>query len=124
MKNNILKTILLLNLAMLALVSCNTRIPTVKNAQYSTFSTNEEKGYIVDFEVSHDSIPPSAVVINRIQQNIGPGSKTDKKYKIRVLTQSQKVFGFKANVTDRPNGIFFKTDTAEVFKPVEFKLKK
>ena len=124
MKNNILKSILLLNLAMLALISCTTQIPGVKNAEYTTFSSNDEKGYLVDFEVSHDSIPPTALVINRIQQNISPESKTDRKYQVRVLTQSRKVFGFKANVTDRPNGIFFKTDTADVFKPVDFKLKK
>ena len=91
---------------------------------YHSYDISGEKGYDVTFELSHDSIPATSLVINRIQQHISPENKTRLQYKVKVITQSRKILGFKPKVTDLENGIFFKTDTAEIFKPVNFKLQK
>lgn len=108
----------------LLLSSCKTNnFPKIVNPTYESYSSGDEKGYYVDFEVTHDTIPASAVVINRIKQNIGEDSKNGLKYHVNVIAQSRKIFGFKPQVVESPNGVFFKTDTAEVFKEVDFKLK-
>lgn len=109
---------------MLLLASCKTNnLPKVVNPTYESYSSGDEKGYYVDFEVSHDTIPASAVIINNIKQNIGEDSKNGLKYNVNVIAQSRKLFGFKPAVVESPNGVFFKTDTADVFKEVDFKLK-
>lgn len=124
MKINILSKSILLVAAALFTLSCTANLlPKVHQPAYQTYDNSGERGYKVSFSLSHDSIPPTAVVINRIQQNISEENKVGLTYHINVLTQSRKIFGFKPNVTERENGIFFKTDTAEVFKPVNFRLK-
>ena len=125
MRINIITPAFLLGAAALFLQSCTANaLPKVKNASYQSYNISGEKGYYATFELSEDSFPATAVVINRIQQNISASHKTGLKYNVNVISQSRKIFGFKPKVTDRENGIFFKTDTAEVFKPVNFKLQK
>ncbi len=105
-------------------VSCITKaLPTVQNPTYKTYNYGSEKGYIAEFEVSESSAKPVAVVINRIKQNITPDSKTGNQYKVNVVAQSTKTFGFKPIITDLDNGIFFKTDSTEQFKKVNFQTK-
>lgn len=123
MKINILSPAILLGVSALISVSCTANaLPKVKNPSYQAYDLAGEKGYHVAFELSHDSISPSAVVINRIQQTVSRENKAGLKYKVNVISQSRKILGFKPKITDRENGIFFKTDTAEVFKAVDFKL--
>lgn len=122
-----LKTIkiILFSLILISIsISCKTKqLPKVLNPEYESYSFDNEKGYKVKFELSHDSILASAVVINRIKQNISEDSKTGLKYDVNVIAQSRKIFGFKPHIIESPDGIFFKTDTADVFKQVDFKLK-
>lgn len=125
MKINIITPAILLGVSALISVSCTANaLPKVKNPVYESYDISGEKGYHVSFELSNDSIPATSVVINRIQQTISSENKTDLKYKVNVITQSRKILGFKPKITDLENGIFFKTDTAEIFKPVNFKLQK
>lgn len=122
MNINILTPLMLLGAGALISMSCTANLlPKVSNPTYQAYDLSGERGYYVNFELSHDSIPASSVVINRIQQQISPESKDGLKYKVNVITQSRKILGFKPKVTERENGIFFRTDTADVFKPVEFK---
>ena len=105
-------------------ISCQSNVlPKVKNATYSSYSNADQKGYWVEFELSHDSIAPKSVVLNNILQEITPENKTDKKFKVNVIAQSTAIFGFKPKFVEKENGIYFVTDTADVFKAVDFKLK-
>ena len=105
-------------------ISCQSNVlPRVKNATYSSYSNADQKGYWVEFELSHDSIAPKSVVLNNILQEITPENKTDKKFKVNVISQSTAIFGFKPKLVEKENGIYFVTDTADVFRAVDFKLK-
>ena len=105
-------------------ISCQSNVlPKVKNATYSSYSNADQKGYWVEFELSHDSIAPKSVVLNNILQEITPENKNDKKFKVNVIAQSTAIFGFKPKFVEKENGIYFVTDTADIFKAVDFKLK-
>ena len=105
-------------------ISCQSNVlPRVKNATYSSYSNADQKGYWVEFELSHDSIAPKSVVLNNILQEITPENKTDKKFKVNVIAQSTAIFGFKPKLIEKENGIYFVTDTADIFRAVDFKLK-
>ena len=105
-------------------ISCQSNVlPRVKNATYSSYSNADQKGYWVEFELSHDSIAPKSVVLNNILQEITPENKNDKKFKVNVIAQSTAIFGFKPKLVEKENGIYFVTDTADIFKAVDFKLK-
>ena len=124
MKISIIKSFLAAILVSIAVTSCQSNVlPRVKNATYSSYSNADQKGYWVEFELSHDSIAPKSVVLNNILQEITPENKTDKKFKVNVIAQSTVIFGFKPKLVEKENGIYFVTDTADVFRAVDFKLK-
>lgn len=105
-------------------LSCITKaLPTVKKPTYKTYNYGSEKGYIAEFQVSESKAKPIAIVINRVKQTITPDSKTGNQYKINIIAQSNKIFGFKPQIIDSENGIFFKTDSTEQFKKVNFQSK-
>ena len=124
MKISIIKSFLAAILVSIAVISCQSNVlPKVKNATYSSYSNADQKGYWVEFELSHDSIAPKSVVLNNILQEITPENKTDKKFKVNVIAQSTAIFGFKPKLVEKENGIYFVTDTADVFRAIDFKLK-
>lgn len=124
MKISIIKSFLGAIFVSIAVTSCQSNVlPKVKNATYSSYSNADQKGYWVEFELSHDSILPKSVVLNNILQEITPENKTDKKFKVNVIAQSTAIFGFKPKLVEKENGIYFVTDTADVFRAVDFKLK-
>lgn len=124
MKISIIKSFLGAIFVSIAVTSCQSNVlPRVKNATYSSYSNADQKGYWVEFELSHDSIAPKSVVLNNILQEITPENKTDKKFKVNVIAQSTAIFGFKPKLIEKENGIYFVTDTADVFRAVDFKLK-
>jgi hypothetical protein len=124
MKISIIKSFLGAIFVSIAVTSCQSNVlPKVKNATYSSYSNADQKGYWVEFELRHDSIAPKSVVLNNILQEITPENKTDKKFKVNVIAQSTAIFGFKPKLVEKENGIYFVTDTADVFRAVDFKLK-
>lgn len=124
MKISIIKSFLGAIFVSIAVTSCQSNVlPKVKNATYSSYSNANQKGYWVEFELSHDSILPKSVVLNNILQEITPENKTDKKFKVNVIAQSTAIFGFKPKLVEKENGIYFVTDTADVFRAIDFKLK-
>lgn len=124
MKISIIKSFLGAIFVSIAVTSCQSNVlPKVKNATYSSYSNADQKGYWVEFELSHDSIAPKSVVLNNILQEITPENKTDKKFKVNVIAQSTAIFRFKPKLVEKENGIYFVTDTADIFKAVDFKLK-
>ena len=124
MKISIIKSFWGVIFVSIVVTSCQSNVlPKVKNATYSSYSNADQKGYWVEFELSHDSIAPKSVVLNNILQEITPENKTDKKFKVNVIAQSTAIFGFKPKLVEKENGIYFVTDTADVFRAVDFKLK-
>ena len=124
MKISIIKSFLGAIFVSIAVTSCQSNVlPKVKNATYSSYSNADQKGYWVEFELRHDSIAPKSVVLNNILQEITPENKTDKKFKVNVIAQSTAIFGFKPKLIEKENGIYFVTDTADVFRAIDFKLK-
>mgnify|MGYP006341429671 FL=1 len=124
MKISIIKSFWGVIFVSIVVTSCQSNVlPKVKNATYSSYSNADQKGYWVEFELSHDSIAPKSVVLNNILQEITPENKTDKKFKVNVIAQSTAIFGFKPKLIEKENGIYFVTDTADVFRAIDFKLK-
>lgn len=124
MKFKTIVTTLFVFIIFLFTLSCKSKnLPKVSNPEYQSYSFDGERGYKVKFELNHDSIPASAVVINKIKQNISEDSKSGLKYDVNVIAQSTRIFGFKPQIIESPDGIFFKTDTVDVFKEVDFMLK-
>lgn len=124
MKNKILQPIFYVCITAFFIFGCNTiTLPKVKNATYQSYDNSGQKGYHVTFHVDKDAIPVTAVIINKLKQPIFPENKMGLVYKVDVIAQSRKLFGFKPIIVERENGIYFKTDTTKVFKKIDFKLK-
>lgn len=117
------KSAIFLILISVMAISCGSvNAPKVTNATYDSFQTNQEKGYLVHFTVSHDKMWPKSIILNRIQQEVDPSSKDGLNYSVRVLAESRVLMGFRPHTTEQSNGILFKNDTTEVFKEVDFQL--
>lgn len=119
------KLFVILFFAVLSLfcIACKSNLlPSITEPTYSMYSFGDERGYKVQFSFPESSATPSAVVINKIKQPITPDSKNGNTYNLNVISQSRRIFGFKPEIVDRENGIFFNTKDGEKFKPVKFKL--
>lgn len=104
-------------------VACKSNLlPNVSQPTYSMYSFGDERGYKVQFSLPENAEKPTAVVINKIKQPITEDTRHGNTYKLNVISQSRRIFGFKPEIVDRENGIFFKTENGEAFKPVKFKL--
>lgn len=100
---------------------CFQKTPDVLHPVYSMYNISGEKGYLVKFELSHEA-QPTAVIINKIKQNIPPKNKNGLKYSINVISETRKIENYKIEGTRQDNGIIFQIKNKEIFKPVEFKL--
>lgn len=124
MKINDIKVLFLLIFIGLIITSCKTNsLPKVLHPEYESYHFSEQKGYIVEFDLSHDSIKPKSVIINNIIQDINPESKINLHYKINVIAQTTNILNYKVKLMNSENGIVFKTDSTDIFKAVNFKLK-
>lgn len=104
-------------------IACKTSdIPEVKNPTYQSFNEGNEKGYLVDFELSNENALPSAVVINRLEHQVLPSDKKGLVYHLRILAESRTLLGFRPKTVEKPNGILFQKDSTEIFKEVPFQL--
>ena len=121
--NNITNGALIVFVALIS-ASCKTNtLPRVSSPTYQPYSFGDEKGYNVEFELNKGNAKPTAVVINRIKQNINTDANKQNHYKIKVIVETRRIFGHKVQVVDKLNGIYFKTDSSEVFKEVDFRIK-
>ncbi|MDO5615573.1 MAG: hypothetical protein Q4G16_05240 [Cruoricaptor ignavus] len=119
----IYNTFILLGLFFLLSACKSAGLPKITEPSYSTFNHGTERGYKVKFQLKNDTAKPTAVVINKVKQNISEENKIGNTYQVNIIAQSQKILGFKANIVEKPNGIFFQTNSGEeVFEEVNFKL--
>lgn len=127
MKNRLIYSLFFLGALFFICESCKNNVTNdtkeVKNATYKMYNTNGEKGYNVTFDVIGKGAEPVAVVINRIRKEINPNDKKDNTYHINVIAETRIIHGYKPQGTPQENGIIYKINYTEYFKPVKFTLK-
>ena len=122
MKNSMFRTVfLLLSFGCFFLFSCSSQLLNIKNQTYKSYNRNNEKGYIVSFELNNTAIVPKSVVINGIVQNISSTSKTGNTYQINVIAQTNLIHGYQVKLDKKENGIYFEKDSKLFFQAVKFK---
>ena len=123
MKNSMFRTVfLLLSFGCFFLFSCSSQLLDIKNQTYKSYNRNNEKGYIVSFELNNTAIVPKSVVINGIVQNISSTSKTGNTYQINVIAQTNLIHGYQVKLDKKENGIYFEKDSKLFLQAVKFKL--
>lgn len=123
MKNSIYKTIfLLLTFGIFFLLSCSRQLLDIKNQTYTSYNRNNEKGYLVCFDLNDTTIVPKSVVINGIVQNISSANKIGDTYQVNVIAQTTIIHGHQVKLEEKENGIYFEKDSKIFFQPVKFKL--
>lgn len=123
MKNSTPKVIvLLLYLGSFFIFSCSKQLLDIKNQTYKSYNRDNEKGYIVSFELVNTKIIPKSIVINGIVQNISIANKTGKNYQVNVIAQTTLIHNYQVKLEKKENGIFFEKDSKLFFQAVKFKL--
>lgn len=123
MKNSIARSFfLLVSFTFCFLLSCSGQLLGIKNQTYQSYNKNEERGYIVNFELDNTENTPKSVVINGIIQPILESDKKGNSYQINIIAQTNLIFGYKVKLEDKENGIYFEKNDQLIFKPVNFKL--
>ena len=123
MKNSTPKVIvLLLYLGSFFIFSCSKQLLDIKNQTYKSYNRDNEKGYIVSFELVNTKIIPKSIVINGIVQNIPIANKTGKNYQVNVIAQTNIIHNYQVKLEKKENGIFFEKDSKLFFQAVKFKL--
>ncbi|HTG66487.1 MAG TPA: hypothetical protein VL859_08940 [Flavobacterium sp.] len=123
MKNSTPKVIvLLLYLGSFFIFSCSKQLLDIKNQTYKSYNRDNEKGYIVSFELVNTEIIPKSIVINGIVQNISIANKTGKNYQVNVIAQTTLIHNYQVKLEKKENGIFFEKDSKLFFQAVKFKL--
>jgi len=123
MKNSTPKVIvLLLYLGSFFIFSCSKQLLDIKNQTYKSYNRDNEKGYIVSFELVNTQIIPKSIVINGIVQNISIANKTGKNYQVNVIAQTTLIHNYQVKLEKKENGIFFEKDSKLFFQAVKFKL--
>jgi hypothetical protein len=123
MKNSMFKThFLMLLFGFIFLSSCSKQLLDINNQTYASYNNNNEKGYVVYFELNNPNITPKSVVINGIVQNISSANKMGAIYQINVIAQTSLIHGYKVKLEGKENGIYFEKDSKLFFQAVKFKL--
>lgn len=113
---------LLLLFGFFFLSSCSKQLLTIKNQTYTSYNRDNEKGYVVCFELNDPNITPKSVVINGIVQNISSANKMGTTYQVNVIAQTTLIHGYQVKLEKKENGIYFEKDSKLFFQPVKFKL--
>lgn len=122
MKNSMFKTVFSLLSFGFFLFSCSSQLLNIKNQTYKSYNRNNEKGYIVCFELDNTAIVPKSIVINGIVQDISSTNKIGNTYQINVIAQTTLIHGYQVKLEKKENGIYFEKDSKLFFQPVKFKL--
>lgn len=122
MKNKLISSAFIVTLIAVLISACaSNNLPKVKDATYDAYNRGDEKGFITKFSLKQPAPQPTAVIINHIEQPITAQPDGYGHFTVNVIAQSRKIFGFRPRKSDRENGIIFRTDSAEIFKPVNFR---
>jgi hypothetical protein len=123
MKNSIPKALFLLfSFGILFLFSCSRKFLDIKNQTYKSYNRNNERGYVVSFELNNDAVVPKSVVINGIVQDISKAKKIGDTYTVNVIAQTAIIHNYQVKLDKKENGIYFEKNSNMFFQPVKFKL--
>lgn len=123
MKNNIPKAVFLLfSFGFFFLFSCSRQLLDVKNQTYKSYNRNNERGYVVSFELNNTDIIPKSVVINGIVQDISEANKIGDTYQVNVIAQTTLIHNYQVKLDKKENGIYFEKNSNIFFQPVKFQL--
>nr|WP_315253227.1 hypothetical protein [uncultured Flavobacterium sp.] len=123
MKNSIPKALFLLfSFGIFFLFSCSRQILDIKNQTYKSYNRNNERGYIVSFEINNTAVIPKSVVINGIVQDISKAKKIGDTYTVNVIAQTAIIHNYQVKLDKKENGIYFEKNSNIFFQPVKFKL--
>lgn len=123
MKNSIPKAVFLLfYFGVFFLFSCSGQLLDIKNQTYKSYNRNNERGYVVSFELNNDAVVPKSVVINGIVQDISKAKKIGDTYTVNVIAQTAIIHNYQVKLDKKENGIYFEKNSNIFFQPVKFKL--
>ncbi|MFB9080612.1 hypothetical protein ACFFLS_20970 [Flavobacterium procerum] len=123
MKNSIPKTFFLLfYFGLFFLFSCSRQLLDIQNQTYKNYNKNNERGYVVSFELNDTAIVPKSVVINGIVQDISKANKIGDTYQVNVIAQTTLIHNYQVKFDKKENGIYFEKNSNIFFQPVKFKL--
>ena len=123
MKNSIPKAVfLLISFGIFFLFSCSGPLLEIKNQTYKSYNRNNERGYVVSFELNNPVVVPKSIVINGIAQNISKENKIGDTYQVNVIAQTTIIHNYKVKFDTKENGIYFEKNSNIFFQPVKFKL--
>lgn len=96
--------------------------PSIKvlNPTYTDYSIKGERGYHVSFTLNNPKAQPVAIILNKIRTPIKAQAPKELAYKVNVLVTSTLIPNFSPTPSDKENGIIFKINGKEVFKPIKF----
>ncbi|NAW51650.1 hypothetical protein GNY06_09795 [Elizabethkingia argentiflava] len=127
MKNILIYSLFFTNLLSLPCISCKSnslqKTKSIKNASYKIYNIRDEKGYEVVFNTTGKGMDPIAVTLNRIRQEIKPSDKENSTYHINLIAETRRIHDYTPQQSFYGNGVIFKIDSTEYFKPVKFILK-
>nr|WP_315248616.1 hypothetical protein [uncultured Flavobacterium sp.] len=123
MKNSIPNAVfLLISFGIFFLFSCSGQLLEIKNQTYKSYNRNNERGYVVSFELNNPAVVPKSVVINGIAQNIAKENKIGDAYQVNVIAQTTIIHNYQVKLDKKENGIYFEKNSKIFFQPVKFKL--
>ncbi|HEX8014715.1 MAG TPA: hypothetical protein VF465_05730 [Flavobacterium sp.] len=123
MKNSIPNAVfLLISFGIFFLFSCSGQLLEIKNQTYKSYNRNNERGYVVSFELNNPAVVPKSVVINGIAQNIAKENKIGDTYQVNVIAQTTIIHNYEVKLDKKENGIYFEKNSNIFFQPVKFKL--
>jgi hypothetical protein len=123
MENSMFKPyFLILLFGFFFLSSCSSQLLGIKNQTYTSYNRNNEKGYVVNFELNNPNITLKSVVINGIVQKISSANKIGTTYQINVIAQTTLIQGYQVKLEEKENGIYYEKDSKLFFQAVKFKL--
>lgn len=99
----------------------NPSLPKIINPTYESYQIQTEKGYDISFELNQINHQPSEVILFGIRKAIQPTDIHNKKIKVNMIRETQKLQGYSVNYTDLPNGVIFEIDGTKYLKPTTFK---
>ncbi|PXY41194.1 hypothetical protein DMB65_09580 [Flavobacterium cheongpyeongense] len=123
MKNSIPKAVFLFfYFGVFFLFSCSRQLLEIKNQTYKSYNRNNERGYVVSFELNNTAVVPKSIVINGIVQDIAKENKIGETYQVNVIAQTTLIHNYQVKLDKKENGIYFEKNSDIFFQPVKFKL--
>ncbi|MXV39205.1 hypothetical protein GO491_11030 [Flavobacteriaceae bacterium Ap0902] len=98
-------------------------LPEIINPTYKSYSTQQDRGYVVSFEYQDTGISPTEIVLFGIRQSIPSSAIHGNKVNVNMIHQTSTIQNHVIQGSDLPNGIMFEKEGMKYLKEVNFKSK-